>query len=154
MYPDLNLPPATLSLQRKEERIYVRDIVRKKDILLTPEEWVRQHMIHFLVYHLHYPLSMLSVERGLQYHERQKRTDIRLYENTGKVFMLIECKSTDVPITIDAALQLSSYQQTVEARYIVLTNGLDHIILKKNDTREAAAPWSSCTTFPDYQRPN
>ncbi len=102
------------------------DVLRRKYVLLTPEEWVRQHFIHYLVNSLAYPKSLISVERGTTYNKLQKRTDICIYTNTGSPFLLVECKAAHVPITQEVVKQVSTYNQVLQAPYVVITNGLEH----------------------------
>ncbi|MFN8415362.1 MAG: type I restriction enzyme HsdR N-terminal domain-containing protein [Cytophagaceae bacterium] len=150
MFPDLNLPKADLRLSRKDNQILVYDILRKKEVVLTPEEWVRQHLLHYLVHHLKYPTGLISVERGLDYNDQKKRTDIRVYENTGKVFMLIECKAPEVSLGGNIQNQLAAYNASLDATYIVISNGIQHGVFRKKEDVEPIA-WEVCKEFPSYQ---
>lgn len=150
MFPDLNLPKAALRLSQKDQQIYVYDILRKKDVVLTPEEWVRQHLLHFLVHHLQYPSGLISVERGLNYNDQRKRTDIRVYDNSGKVFMLIECKAPDVSLGGSLQNQLAAYNASLDAGYIIISNGIQHGVFKKKAEGDSAT-WEVCKEFPSYQ---
>jgi type I site-specific restriction endonuclease len=125
MLTPLNLPPAPLRLQRKDNVLYVLDILRKKMLQLTPEEWVRQHFIHFLLAN-HYPQGLISIERGHQVNELQKRTDIVVYQSNGKPFLVIECKAAEVQLSPQHFQQLANYNHALQAPFIALSNGLTH----------------------------
>lgn len=102
------------------------DALRRKYVLLTPEEWVRQHFAHFLMQTHSYPKSLISIERGTTYNKLQKRTDLCVYDQLGQPYLLVECKAAHVPITQDVVKQVSVYNQVLRARYVVITNGLEH----------------------------
>ncbi len=122
----LNLPPFDFKLKASGANLLVFDVLRKKYVILTPEEWVRQHFVHYLIGHLHYPKSLISIERGTSYNTLQKRTDLCVYNNTGLPHLLVECKAAHVPITQEVVKQASVYNQTLRARFVVITNGLQH----------------------------
>lgn len=122
----LNLPPFAYKLKQSAANSLIFDALRRKYVLLTPEEWVRQHFIHYLINELHYPKSLISVERGTHYNTLQKRTDICIYNNLGKPHLLVECKAAYVPITQEVVKQVSVYNQTIRAPFVVVTNGLEH----------------------------
>jgi hypothetical protein len=133
MYPDLNLPSAPLKLIKDQEQIFVYDIIRKKNILLTPEEWVRQHFIHFLIEHRAFPKTLFKVETSLSYNRLTKRSDIKVYNREGNVFMLVECKAFSVPLTEQTLKQASAYNKTLNADWLVITNGLTHYAFQKEE---------------------
>lgn len=109
------------------------DIIRKKYIVLTPEEWVRQHFIHFLVFSLNYPKSLFKVESGLNYNKMQKRSDILVYDREMNPFMLVECKSFNVSINQKGFNQIGVYNSTIKAKYLILTNGIKHFCCTMTD---------------------
>lgn len=102
------------------------DVLRRKYVLLTPEEWVRQHFVHFLVNTHRYPKSMMSIERGATYNSLQKRTDLCVFDQQGKPYLLVECKAAHISITQEVVRQVSVYNQVLQARYVAITNGLEH----------------------------
>lgn len=122
----LNLPPFEHKITKSGANYLIFDILRRKNIVLTPEEWVRQHFLHYLINNLGYPKSLISIERGTSYNKLQKRTDLCIYDVSGNPFMLIECKAASVPITQDVVKQVSVYNQTIKAKVVVITNGLSH----------------------------
>lgn len=126
----LNLPLAQLDIVENEGKSYVFDIIRKKNILLTPEEWVRQNFLHFLIYSLHYPTSLCALERGLKYNKLYKRSDITVYDRLGNVFMVIECKAIHIKISQSTFEQAANYCYVLKSSYMVVTNGLQHYCCK------------------------
>ena len=92
----LNLPKATLTLTRKDNVIFVNCLIRKKKMVLTPEEWVRQHYINYLSSYLLYPLSFISVEKELNYFGLKKRWDIVVVNNLFEPIILVECKAPNI----------------------------------------------------------
>lgn len=125
--PQLNFPehPQRLRLGEKGEEIW--DPIRKRFVRLTPEEWVRQSLRAHLVNDLHYPEHWLGVEQGLQLNGMSRRTDLRVYKHQ-KCVMLIECKAPEVAVHQKAFDQVCRYNLVTQAPWIVLTNGLQHIV--------------------------
>ena len=122
----LNLPEAALSLKKEEGKVYIFDIIRKKYVVATPEEWVRQHFIHYLITHLKYPRSLFRIEGSLAYNRLQKRSDILIRDREGKPWMLIECKSPVIKLTQKAFNQIAVYNMTIGATFLAVTNGMVH----------------------------
>ena len=122
----LNLPIAPLKLTKSEETIYVHCQVRKKKLLLTPEEWVRQHVIHFLLTHSEVPIGMMNTEVGMKINKLKRRSDVVVYGRDKSILLLIECKAPEIPIDDKVLHQAAQYNSHVKANYIWLTNGLDH----------------------------
>ncbi|WBA42502.1 type I restriction enzyme HsdR N-terminal domain-containing protein [Hymenobacter canadensis] len=123
---ELDLPPFDHKLTQSGSTLLIWDILRRKQVVLTPEEWVRQHVVHYLISHRGYPKGLLSLERGLHYNQRRKRTDLVALDATGQPLLLVECKAPSVPITAAVAQQAATYNQTVGAPLLLLTNGLQH----------------------------
>jgi type I site-specific restriction endonuclease len=132
MYPNLNLPNFSPRLRREKEKLFIYDLVRKKFMLLTPEEWVRQHFINFLLTQ-QYSLSLLSVEKGHQLNKLSKRTDIVAYNREGKIFLLVECKASNIILTQTVFEQIFVYNLTLQAPFIAITNGLQHYYFEKKE---------------------
>lgn len=135
MYP-LNLPSAELTTKKENGKVWIFDGIRKKYIQLTPEEWVRQHFIHYLIDVHHYPKALFRVEGSLQYNRLQKRSDILVCDRQGKPWMLIECKSPSVKLTQKAFNQVAVYNLTVGAAYLSVTNGLVHYCWQAAKTQD------------------
>jgi hypothetical protein len=122
----LNLPEFAYSLKKADGKVWIFDVIRKKYLVLTPEEWVRQHFIHYLISTLSYPKSLMKVEGGLTYNQLNKRSDILIFDRQGQPWMLVECKSPDQKINESVLRQASTYNATLKAKYITITNGLTH----------------------------
>jgi hypothetical protein len=122
----LNLPAYEYKLSKSEGKIWIFDILRKKHLVLTPEEWVRQHFINHIITTLEYPRSLIKIEGGLAYNQLQKRTDIVVFDRDGKPWMVIECKAPAVELNQNTLHQASTYNATLRAKYLVVTNGLQH----------------------------
>ncbi len=122
----LNLPQFDVNLKKSEGKVWIFDGIRKKYIVLTPEEWVRQHLIHYFIYHLKYPKSLIGVERGLQYNQLQKRSDIIVFNRSGNPWMIVECKSPEVELDQKSIRQVAVYNSDVKAKYVSVSNGLKH----------------------------
>lgn len=122
----LNLPVYNHRVITKNDKSKIFDIVRKKLVALTPEEWVRQNFLHFLIYEKKYPLSLIAVELKIAYNKLAKRCDIVIFENNAKPLMIVECKAADVDITQDVFNQALRYNMPLKVKYIVLTNGVEH----------------------------
>ena len=124
--PQLNLPNAVLKTKLVEGTMQVFDAVRKKYLILTPEEWVRQHFIHYLNSEKKYPLGLMGVEQMVKYNEQSTRADIVLYNAEGKPNMIVECKAPKVKITQDAFNQIAKYNFKLRVDFLVVTNGMQH----------------------------
>lgn len=122
----LNLPDFKCDLRRMAENTTIFDTIRKKHVILTPEEWVRQHFVNYLVNHLFYPKSLIKLEGGLSFNSLKKRSDILVYDREGKPFMLVECKASHIKIEQKVFVQASVYNKTIKAKYIVVSNGMQH----------------------------
>ncbi|MFZ4862998.1 type I restriction enzyme HsdR N-terminal domain-containing protein [Sphingobacterium sp. Mn56C] len=126
----LNLPPATLKLSRIQQKVYVFDILRKKNLLLTPEEWVRQHWVHFLHQFKKYPKTLMKIEGGLVLNDLQKRSDLLIYNTKGEKILLAEFKAPDVKITSKTFEQISNYNSIHKIPLLLVSNGLEHYFFK------------------------
>ncbi len=124
----LNLPDAPLKLARKNGQIVVWDNIRKKHLVLTPEEWVRQHFVHFLI-NRGYPATGIALEGGFQLHQKLQRSDILIYRQ-GSARLLVECKAPQVPVSQSTFDQASRYNLHYQVPYIAITNGLQHFVAR------------------------
>lgn len=128
MITPLNLPKAKLKLRKKGEVVYVWCVIRKKDLVLTPEEWVRQHIIHYLINHKQYPEGLIASEYPLEYNGRSKRADVVVFNRDGQPNMIVECKAPEVKISKGTLNQAAQYNFELGVDTIFLTNGLNHVI--------------------------
>jgi hypothetical protein len=122
----LNLPTYPFKIKSSENKYFIFDIVRKKYMVLTPEEWVRQHMIHYLIVAKNYPISLIAVEKKVTVNKLTKRTDILVFNSKGTPHIIVECKAPSIKITQDAFDQIARYNLKLEANYLIVTNGLTH----------------------------
>ena len=122
----LNLPPFQPRLRKTPKGEEIFDECRRKFVKLTPEEWVRQHFIRFMVDELAFPANLIVVEAALQVHTLKRRFDILAYDSKGIPRMIVECKSPSVPITQAVFDQVAAYNVALKVEYLVVTNGLDH----------------------------
>lgn len=120
---ELNLTDAQLKLKQEDGKTLVFDPVRKKWLVLTPEEHVRQHFLAYLTNRLQYPASLIAVEKKIMVGTMAKRYDIVVYNRDHQPWMLVECKAPEVPITELALNQLLQYHSKLNCAYWVLTNG-------------------------------
>jgi len=122
----LNLPTYSFKIKSSENKYFIFDIIRKKYMVLTPEEWVRQHIIHYLIAEKSYPISLIAVEKKVTVNKLTKRTDILVFNTKGTPHIIVECKSPSIKITQDAFDQIARYNLKLEANYLIVTNGLTH----------------------------
>lgn len=130
MFPPLDLPPFEHRLREAEGKLWIFDNIRKKFLVLTPEEWVRQHIVNYLVNHLNYPKPLIKVEGGLSYNQLSKRSDIVVFDRDGKPWLLIECKAPTVKLSEAVIRQVVLYNATMGAKHIAVSNGLATVIGK------------------------
>jgi len=123
----LNLPEFDLRLKKAEGKVWIFDVIRKKYLVLTPEEWVRQHFVNYLLSERKIPRSLIRIEGGLVYNAMQKRSDIVAYDRNGAPWLIVECKSPAIAVSLAALEQAALYNTTLRAPYICITNGLTHI---------------------------
>lgn len=128
-YPMLNLPQCDLVTRPGKSRTEVFDICRRRWVSLTPEEWVRQHALHFLCRTLDYPLQLLQVEGAITVGTLTKRCDIVAYNSQHQPVLIVECKQPAVHINQKVIDQACRYNQTLHVPYLFLTNGMTHLCL-------------------------
>ena len=126
MLPPLNLPQHDQRLKQEGGKQYIFCQVRKKFLVLTPEEWVRQHLISFLNQDLEYPLSLMKIEREVKGGQRGKRADLIIYNTSGKPQLLIECKAPTEKLSKKTFFQLGRYNRFINAALLMVSNGMQH----------------------------
>jgi len=130
----LNLPEFPAKVKQADGgKVLIFDIIRKKYVQLTPEEWVRQNFIYYLINFLDYPKSLIKVESGLRYNKLLKRSDILVFNRDVEPLLLVECKSSELKITQDVVDQAAVYNKSLNARYLLVTNGIKHLCWKISD---------------------
>jgi len=128
----LNLPTYPFNIKSEGGRNLILDLIRRKYVALTPEEWVRQNFIQYLNKEKSYPLSLMSVETGFVLYEVNKRSDILIHNRQGNAIALVECKAPEVKITRDAFEQIVRYNLKYELNILMVTNGLQHYCSRVN----------------------
>lgn len=123
---DLNFPPYSFRIKNSQNRQYIFDEIRKKFVVLQPEEWVRQHVLRYLVFTKNYPKSLINVEKQLTVNKLKKRYDVVVFNPDGTIFLLVECKAPEVGITQSTFDQIAQYNYKLKAENLMVTNGLEH----------------------------
>jgi hypothetical protein len=122
---ELKLPTYDTKVKKEGDKLFIFDLIRKKFVALIPEEWVRQHLLNYLIVFKKYPKGLFKIESQHHYHTMAKRTDLLIYDTEAKPWMLAECKSPDVKISASSINQISVYNKTIKAQYLLLCNGIE-----------------------------
>lgn len=122
----LNFPKFSFRFKNSENKLSIFDTIRKKFVVLQPEEWVRQHCLQFLIQEKKYPKSLINVEKELKINQLKKRYDIVVYNTDGSIHLIVECKAPKIEIKQAAFDQISRYNLELNASYLMVTNGLNH----------------------------
>jgi len=126
----LNFPGYQFRFQQQGKQVRIFDIVRKKYVTLTPEEWVRQHVLHFLIGEKQVPAGLIGVESEIRLFHTRKRFDVAVFDHSGKAVLAIECKAPSIPVTQEVVDQLVRYNMILKVKFLMLTNGLTHLFCK------------------------
>ncbi len=130
MFPQLKYPTYNIRLkQNAKGNVQVFDEIRKKWFLLTPEEWVRQHLINYLIKEKRYPISLISVEKELILNETKKRYDVVVFSKTLKPLIIIECKAPEIMLNEKVLEQALRYNLVLKVPYLMITNGMNDFVL-------------------------
>ncbi len=119
----VHFPTHDFKIKQQDGKELVFDPIRKIWIVLTPEEWVRQNFLQWLIQVLDYPASLISIEREIVLGDVRKRFDIAIYNRAGKPWMLVECKAMDITLDEPVLHQVMRYNQALQVSYLVITNG-------------------------------
>ena len=122
----LEFPSYTFRFKNSENKVSIFDEIRKKFIILTPEEWVRQNVVRFLMEEKKYPKSLINVEKVLKINGLTKRYDVIVFKNDGSIDVLVECKAPEVKISQSVFDQIARYNLNLKANYLMITNGINH----------------------------
>ncbi|MDY0342511.1 MAG: type I restriction enzyme HsdR N-terminal domain-containing protein [Lentimicrobium sp.] len=148
----LNFPGFNFNVREEQNgRKYIFDPARKRYVRLTPEEWVRQHLISYLTTVKNIPLTLMAVESGLKVNGLQQRFDLLVFNNTGKAMMIAECKASSVKLSTEAMFQAARYNLSLKVDYLLITNGLDHHCARVD---YSTGSLNFLEEIPDYQRLN
>ena len=125
MFPELKYPSFNIRLkQGGKDKIQVFDAIRRKWLLLTPEEWVRQHVVNFFITQYNYPASLISLEKEIELNGIKKRYDVVVFTKELKPFIIVECKAPGVDLSQDVLEQAARYNLKLNVEYVFITNGL------------------------------
>jgi len=133
----LNLPTYNFKLKSNEKQTLIFDILRKKYFVLTPEEWVRQHIVQYLLHEKKYPSTLIALEKQLLVNNQKKRTDILVFNALGLPHLIVECKAPHIPITQETFDQIARYNLKLNASYLMVSNGLTHYFCKMDFEKES-----------------
>jgi hypothetical protein len=147
MLQPLNLPPYPFKIIDDNGQLSLFDEIRKKHIIITPEEWVRQHFVQYLINQKHYPKTLIKLEGGLKYNSMAKRTDIVVFNPSGEKILMVECKAPSVAIDQKVFDQIARYNMTHKVPLLAVSNGLQHYYCRINlETKE----YKFIAELPDY----
>lgn len=144
----LTLPPYQIRVKETHGRKQIFDILRRKYVVLTPEEWVRQHFIHYLVEHKNYPSSLLANEVSLQIGEKRMRADSVLYDNQLHPRMIIEYKAPNITLTQKVFDQITVYNLLLHVDYLIVSNGMTTYICKMDYEKQT---YKFLEAIPNYE---
>lgn len=145
----LNFPNYSFRFKNSENKVSIFDEIRKKFILLTPEEWVRQYTIQFLLQEKKYPKSYINAEKTITLNGTKKRYDLVVFKPNGELFLLVECKAPEVTITQQTFDQIARYNLKLKADYLMVTNGLNHYFCQMDFEQEQ---YVFLKELPDYPK--
>jgi hypothetical protein len=127
MFPPLQFPDFPIRIREAGKRTEVFDRVRQRWLILTPEEWVRQHVLHFLITEKNYPAEWLAVEKTITVNGLRKRCDIVAYKRDARPFLIVECKAPDIALSQQTFDQVARYNMSLDVQFLYMTNGIQHI---------------------------
>ena len=145
----LNLPDYKFKLKSNENKTLIFDNLRKKYMVLTPEEWVRQHFVQFLIEEKNYPSTLIAIEKQVLVNNLKKRSDILVFNKEGNPDIIVECKAPKIKITQTTFDQIARYNSTLNANFLVVTNGLNHFYCKMDFENET---YVFLKEIPDYKQ--
>nr|WP_315143723.1 type I restriction enzyme HsdR N-terminal domain-containing protein [uncultured Flavobacterium sp.] len=150
----LNFQLYNFRFKNSENKVSIFDEIRKKFIILTPEEWVRQHVVQFLLEEKKYPKSLINVEKVLKVNGLRKRYDVVVFNSDGSIFILIECKAPEIKISQATFDQIARYNMTMNSEFLMVTNGLNHYFCQMDFENEKYTflenlPNYNCQTIQD-----
>lgn len=148
MLQPLNLPPYPFKITDDNGKLTLFDELRKRTIIITPEEWVRQHFVQYLIKHKNYPKSLIKLEGGLRLNGLAKRTDIVVFNSAGERILLVECKAPSVAISQATFDQAARYNMVHKVKFMAVSNGLQHYYCNIDFTRES---YTFLQELPDYK---
>ncbi|MFD1063739.1 type I restriction enzyme HsdR N-terminal domain-containing protein [Winogradskyella litorisediminis] len=145
---NLNFPKFDYRFKSTENKVSIFDIIRKKFVVLQPEEWVRQHCVHYLISVKKFPKSLINVEKELTVNGLKKRYDIVIFNSDGSIFLIVECKAPKISINQTTFDQIARYNMALNATFLMVTNGLNHYYCQMDFENEK---YSFLQDIPDYK---
>ncbi len=145
----LNFPTYNFRFKSSENKILIFDVIRKKFIVLQPEEWVRQHVVRYMMQDKQYPKSLVNVEKQLLLNAIKKRYDVVVFNPDGSIQILVECKAPNIKINQTVFDQIARYNMQLKANYLMVTNGLEHFFCKMDFEKEN---YTFLKDVPDFSR--
>ena len=145
----LNFPAYDFRFKNSENKVHIFDTIRKKFVVLQPEEWVRQNVVQFLIHEKKYPRSLINVEKQLTINTLKKRYDIVVFDPMGNITLLVECKSPKIMINQQTFDQIARYNMLLNAEFLMVTNGLQHFYCKMDFNKEK---YTFLEQIPDFSR--
>jgi hypothetical protein len=145
----LNFPQFDYRFKSTENKVSIFDVIRKKFIVLQPEEWVRQHCVHYLINEKKYPKSLINVEKELNINGLKKRYDIVIFNSNGSILLIVECKSYDITINQDTFDQIARYNLALNAEFLMVTNGINHYYCQMDTEAER---YQFLRDIPNYKK--
>jgi len=145
----LNFPAYDFRFKNSENKVHIFDTIRKKFVVLQPEEWVRQNVVQFLIHEKKYPKSLINVEKQLTINALKKRYDIVVFDPSGNITILVECKSPKITMNQQTFDQIARYNMQLNAEFLMVTNGLQHFYCKMDFSKEK---YTFLEQIPDFSR--
>lgn len=145
----LNFPEYDFRFKNNQNNILIFDVIRKKFVVLQPEEWVRQHIVRYLLDQKGYPKSLINVEKQLSVNGLKKRYDVVVFSSTGAIDILVECKAPDIAIDQKTFDQIARYNLKLQAKYLMVTNGREHFYCRMDFEDEK---YHFLKDIPDFSR--
>lgn len=155
IFKPLNLPTFSPRLRQSKDHVTIFDPLRNRHVKLTPEEWVRQHFVHFLIEYLHYPASLMGNEVSLKLNGMSRRCDTVVYDRHLVPCMIIEYKRPDVALTQKVFDQISRYNMTMHVNYLIVSNGFEHYCCRMDYEHKTyhfvpqLPSYDACTSSPE-----
>ncbi|WP_353777655.1 type I restriction enzyme HsdR N-terminal domain-containing protein [Winogradskyella sp. 3972H.M.0a.05] len=145
----LNFPECSIRLKNSENKTLIFDPIRKKFVVLQPEEWVRQHCIQFLLNEKDYPKSLINVEKQIKLNGVTKRYDIVVFNTDGSIHLIVECKAPNITIDQSTFDQIARYNLALKANLLMVTNGINHYYCDMDFEQER---YNFLRELPSYQK--
>ncbi|MDB5130407.1 MAG: hypothetical protein JWR02_156 [Mucilaginibacter sp.] len=143
----LQLPPYPFKINEQNGQLTLFDVIRKKNIVITPEEWVRQHFVQYLIRQKHYPKTLIKLEGGHKLNGMPKRSDIVVYNSAGEKILLVECKAPSVAVDQKAFDQVARYNMVHKVKLLAVSNGLQHYYCRIDFEKQA---YQFIADLPDF----